>query len=137
MSENILAVCVCEGFGMVFNNRRVSRDRAVCQDMLDLCNGGCLHVSANTLLLFDGLDTGKVSVKNMDEDVNADGTHLYFVENPQKIPGIKWDKVVIYNWNRKYPFDKKLEINMDEFNLIDEVEFKGNSHEKITRQIFG
>jgi hypothetical protein len=47
-------------------------------------------------------------------------------------------EVVIYKWNRRYPFDVKMEKLPTElgFKLESVYEFKGNAHDKITREVY-
>ncbi len=48
------------------------------------------------------------------------------------------DLLIIYYWNRKYPsdFSFKIDMNKQEWKLISEKEFVGNSHDKITKRVF-
>ena len=62
-----------------------------------------------------------------------------FVEVPPIMPYIKdISRLIIYNWNRRYPFDKRLDISPAEmgFKLVEVTEFEGSSHEKITKEIY-
>ena len=73
-----------------------------------------------------------------DEFVNKMGKYDYcFIENisPDKIEN-KADKIIIYNWNRKYPADLYFNINLDNWILEKETDFIGNSHDKITQKIY-
>ena len=45
----------------------------------------------------------------------------------------KIDQVIVYQWNRSYPSDTWLDISLDSFQLVEQVDFVGSSHERITR----
>ena len=47
-------------------------------------------------------------------------------------------RLIIYNWNRRYPFDRQLDISPAKmgFKLVSVTEFEGSSHEKITKEIY-
>ena len=48
------------------------------------------------------------------------------------------DTLVIYRWNRTYPFDTRMEFVPSEngFALEETLDFEGSSHPKITREIW-
>ena len=50
----------------------------------------------------------------------------------------KINTIVIYNWNRIYPTDLHFDIdlNNNSWELMNESEFEGSSHEKITKKIY-
>ena len=45
-------------------------------------------------------------------------------------------QLIVYKWNRKYPADFRLDLDLSQWNLKEQIEFVGNSHEKITREIY-
>lgn len=46
------------------------------------------------------------------------------------------NKIILFKWNRTYPADTYFDISLekDGWKLKSVLEFKGNSHEKITRE---
>jgi len=46
------------------------------------------------------------------------------------------EAVILYRWNRTYPADLRFDWTPSDFYLESAVEFPGNSHEKITREIY-
>ena len=48
------------------------------------------------------------------------------------------EALVIYRWNRIYPYDKTLDIDpqAEGFKLSEVKDFAGSSHEKITKEIY-
>jgi hypothetical protein len=132
LNGNVLVTCVDDNMGMVFNGRRVSRDVAVCRDVLSLCCDGCLHMDAGTLALFQGLDLEGVRTCGTEET----GVNMYFLEKPEQLGLFSWDCIVLYAWNRRYPSDGKFSVDLSSYGLAQETEFQGNSHEKITRRIY-
>ena len=60
-----------------------------------------------------------------------------FVENiPPNILIDKVEKIILYNWNREYPADRYLDIEIDKWIKETEVKIKGSSHEEIIEQIY-
>ena len=130
-------VCVSEGGGMTFAERRVSRDAAVVADIINLASGKKLLISEYSAKLFQENATEiKVVPKPLEY---AESTDFAFVENPPLSPHKrKISRLIIYHWNRRYPFDTRLDISPSELgmNLLESLDFQGKSHGKITREIW-
>lgn len=45
-------------------------------------------------------------------------------------------EVVVYRWNRSYPGDFHLDLDLNQWRLVQTTEFAGYSHEKITKEIY-
>ena len=120
-----LLVCLDDDNGMMFNNRRQSKDYIVRKRILELVGDDSIWMSEYSLEQFEE----KVSICQNKEEAD-----YIFVENPDDIIGLEFDKIIIYRWNRKYPGDKFLVIEDKE--LISSYEFPGNSHDKITEEIY-
>ena len=132
-----IAVCLCDRGGMLFNNRRQSRDRILIADLIELASGHKFFISNFSLKLFDNyLDRVTVSENPLSE---AEKSDFVFVENLALAPMFdKIDKMVIYRWNRAYPADFYLDMPPENngFELKSTVDFEGSSHEKITKEIW-
>ena len=129
--------CVSDGGGLLFAKRRVSRDEAVLTDIAALIDDEALFVSDYSAGLFDGSSVSTVCVSDPAESA-GEGDFLFF-----EAPGLaehkdKIESLILYRWNRKYPFDIKLDIDPEKegFALADSIDFSGKSHEKITREIW-
>lgn len=130
-------ICTDEVGGMLFNERRQSRDKRVIEDIIRVCADGVIYISDFSEVLFADSDASVISVPNPIEAASEDG--YAFVENISLSGYVeKIDRLIIYNWNERYPSDVGLDIEpRDEgFRLKSMREFKGKSHEKITRRDF-
>lgn len=128
-------VCVDDNCGTLFNNRRQSRDSAVVDDMLS-CDESPLYISEFSKALFAGKNR-VVTVKTVLEECPENGR--CFAENEDL--GVFLDKIselVIYRWNRNYPFDTVLSVSPknEGFTLCESKDFVGSSHEKITKEVW-
>lgn len=131
----IVILCLDDKNGMMFNNRRQSKDKVVIQDILKLVDGKKLFISSYSERLFQGLEFNLIIDDNFLN--NATKEDYCFVEdNNLKDFSEKIEKIIVYKWNRIYPSDLKLEIPIQDWNLIDSFEFAGNSHDKITREVY-
>ena len=157
----IVIVCIDDEFGMLFNKRRQSRDCVLTEDILKTVGDKRLLIDKFSKTLFlhdsahvdgtaqtdgsfsgDDMPFGESVYKNLvvSEDLlsDADDGDFCFVEDKEIKPYIqKIEQFIIYKWNRSYPSDFKLDVSLLEgFHLKSTTDFKGNSHEKITKEVY-
>lgn len=131
----IVILCLDDKNGMMFNNRRQGRDKSVIQDILKLINGKQLFVNSYSKNLFQDFDIDIISDNNFLNNVGK-GDYCFVEDNNLQEFSDKIEKIIVYRWNRVYPSDLKLEIPIQNWNLADSFEFSGNSHDKITREVY-
>lgn len=126
-------VCVDDNFGMTFNKRRQSRDSVVLEKIKEVSSDGQLYITPFSQKLFDG-DFVKICSAPFEEM----GAEDYCFVEDMDLSGLegKIDTLVLFKWNRKYPFDMKLEICLDSYKLKETYDFVGNSHDKITCEVW-
>ncbi len=134
--EMIVNICLDDYNGMMFHQRRQSRDRILIEDVIEAVSEK-LYIAPYSELLFK--DTGAAYYCGEDflDIVSEDGA--CFVENRDVTAYIdSITQINIYRWNRHYPSDFKFEIDLKEakFEKIDTYDFRGSSHEKITKEIW-
>ena len=120
---------------MLFNHRRLSRDRRVCEKILDYSNEKKLWMNAYSRKLFTNLtDINNIQV---DEEFLDKSQSICFVENQDITPYLpKIDTLVLFQWNRDYPADFFFTVDLSQWNLISTEDFEGTSHEKITMEVY-
>lgn len=131
----IAVVCLDDGNGMMFNGRRQSRDRVVTERIAALAAGKKLWMNKYTAGLFEGMDVPK----QVREDFlsAAKAGDLCVVENKGLTAVLdRLEKLIVFRWNRKYPADFWLDVNLGGWKLAEVQEFPGNSHEKISQEIY-
>lgn len=126
-----IIVCLDDGNGMLFNKRRQSKDKKVIEDIEAMTDILWVHSFSKTLFA-----ESKVSVKIDDHFLElAKEGEWCFVENQNVTPyESKIEQLFIYRWNRRYPSDFKLDIQLNRWTLAEQKEFVGFSHENITRE---
>lgn len=124
-------VCVDNNCGMLFNNRRQSRDRILVKDIAS--NYGNILVNNFSAQLFD-----ENSITVCDNPLDRAGDKdTCFVENLSLLPYLsKIKNLIVYSWNRDYPSDFKLDIDLSVLPVTSVEDFKGSSHEKITKTVY-
>lgn len=124
-------VCLDQNNGMYFNERRQSRDRYVIRDITDMTKDSVLYINSYSEELFENFKNQYI-VSN-DYFSNAKENDYCFVEN-QILDESRVNKMVVYRWDKVYPFDYKL--NLSRWKLISTVEFMGYSHDKIVKEVY-
>lgn len=126
-------VCLDDRQGMLFHKRRQSRDKNLINDVWELTKE--LWISPFSESLFSDA-SDKI---RSDEDYlkKAGKGEFCFVEADQVLPYIeKLEQIIVYKWNRHYPADFKFDVPLEQWKLVEQKEFVGTSHEKITREIY-
>lgn len=131
----IAAICVDDRGGLLFNGRRLSRDRAQREDLLALCGAGRLWMNGFSAPLFAGLED-RIAVDENFLTLAGPGEVCFVEDRPLGPVRDRLEAVVVYRWNRAYPADVHLDLDLAEagLSLAERREFPGTSHETITRE---
>ena len=123
-------VCLDDRDGMLFNNRRQSRDARVLEDIRN---------SADLLtidLFSEKLITEAEIPYVLAEETLAEDAHFFLENRPASLVLPTASRLVIYRWNRHYPADVRFDGDLSEFTLQSTEEFPGKSHETITKEVY-
>jgi hypothetical protein len=129
-----IAVCIEKSGGMLFNDRRVSRDSMVQQKLLELVGEASICINEYSAKLFE--DSSKLKISNDFLSVATD-EDICFIENVD-VPIDEASEVYLFQWNRDYPADVYFDYNLKEcgFKKVSSEKFEGSSHKKITLEIY-
>ena len=132
--EMTVLVCVEDRMGQSFHGKRLSRDRALYVRIAAAAAGtALLRMSPYSQPLFENTPL-LASEDYLDQAAEEDWC---FVEREDLAPyAEKIDRLVLYRWNRTYPFDQALAFPLEGWRLASSQEFPGFSHEKITEEIY-
>lgn len=125
---NVIA-CIDDHKGMLFNNRRQSRDRVIVEKIKEIVGEHLLWIHPFSKILFP---EAQITEEFLEQAKKGD---FCFVENVP-VPVSKVEKVYLFRWNRIYPHDFTLNLPLDTYRLIHTEEFPGSSHDKITLEVF-
>ena len=130
-------ICIDDNGGMMFNNRRQSRDKILINDLIEQIGSQLIRIDPYSQELFNSyMDKVHISDSFLDE---AGENDYCFVENKHLMPYLdKINSIIVYKWNRTYPHDFDLDINLEKENFILSFtsNFVGNSHDEITKLIY-
>lgn len=125
-------VCVDDRNGMLFNHRRQSRDQAVTEKIREICQGKILWMNEYSFSLYGILQGVTVRCDN-DFPVRADTGEFALIETED--PGKYSDQIeelILFCWNRTYPAQLFMTLDLSEWEQTEEMDFEGNSHKNIT-----
>ena len=132
-----IIACLCNKGGLLFNHRRQSRDRVLIQNLSEYIGDGAVFINDFSSSLFLNTEMSAIEVSSPLEAAGEDD--FVFVEN-LSLSGheSKINEMVIYKWNRDYPADFRLDVSPHDLglSLVETSEFKGSSHDRITREIY-
>lgn len=128
-------VCVEDRGGMMFNGRRQSRDRLVTLDMLVEAGKDKLYITPFSEKLFRG---NMESIRMTGDLFELAGKNATILVEDHDLYGTEElvDTLVIYRWNRVYPYDMTLAIDLEQYEKVTVTEFAGYSHDLITKETY-
>lgn len=133
----VVIVCLDEQNGMLFNDRRLSRDSVLIEDAIRYAAGSVIWVDSYSAELFSAVPDAVNVCDTPLRMVPDDG--ICFVEKGNlTAEKDRIHSVVIYRWNRRYPSDVKFPIEFFEHRwmLQSSFDFSGTSHDRLTREIY-
>ncbi len=127
-----LIFCVEKGKGTMFFGKRLSKDSALIQKLLEIVNGAPLWVSSYSASLFEGAEN---IIIDDDYNTKAENADFCFVEDKGYDKNFA-DEIILCHWNRKYPADKFFDIDLKKYQKFSSEDIAGSSHDKITIEIY-
>lgn len=124
-------VVVDDKNGMLFNHRRQSQDRKLREYILEMCGDEKIRMNQYSAKQFQEQDRSRITIEEDFLEHAEDG--YCFVEDNAFAPyADKIHTLIICKWNRIYPSDFKLDIDISKgWIWKDTTEIVGNSHDKI------
>ncbi len=128
-------VCIDDSGGMLFNHRRQSQDRLLRARVLEQTADGVLWMNAFSKKQF----TEAAPQIRVDENFLqlAQPEDFCFVEDrplAEHLPRIR--RLILYRWNRAYPGDQFLDLDLTSWTQLSCTEFPGSSHDCITEEVY-
>lgn len=131
-----IIVCVDNENGLSFNGRRQSRDPEVYARIGSHVGTNKLWVSPSAAGLFSGIHD---TIVDADYLTKAGDNDYCFVEFDSLLDiEDQISEVVVFHWNRHYPADRFLDIEVDCLpwtNAMTET-FQGQAHDELTMEVF-
>lgn len=133
-----IIVCVDDNNGMLFHNRRQSRDSVLYKHIIEMIKGKKLFMNDYSAKLFSDEQKEHIVVQNNFLEIASENDYC-FVENTELSSyQNNIQKIVLYRWNRVYPADTYFQFPLDKnkWKLQKTTDIKGNSHDVITEEVY-
>lgn len=129
-------LCTDNNGGRMFHGRRQSRDSAVTEKIREICKGKKLWMNAYSWKLYGNLD-GVETVSDEEFLIKARREDYCLSESDRlSLVSDKIHAVILFCWNRSYPSDVSLDLDLEQWDKTMALEFPGTSHEKITMEYY-
>lgn len=129
----IIITCLDDKNGMMFNHRRQSQDRGLRQYIADMTKDDKVYMNAYSAKLYEEI---KDPIICEDFLRKAGKGESCIVENlPLEEFLHEIEEIVVFRWNKIYPSDQVLDLDLDDWRLVEEEEMEGSTHQ-ITKQIY-
>ena len=127
-----LVVCLDKNNGISFFGKRQSQDELQRKNLFELIEDKKLYVAKNSYDLYKDY-AFNFEIINENTEIDNDAVFLYEGDYLDKFLSYV-DEIICYFWNRDYPFDETFEEHLKNiWKEKEKVEFKGKSHDEITR----
>ena len=133
----IIAVCIDDKGGMLFNRRRQSQDRLLREDLLREAGGRTIWMNAYSAKQFAPVPE---NIRIAEDFASLAGRGEFcFFEDADPVPWLdKAEMVIVYHWNRRYPTGQPFPPfpqPLAGWTVKAREDFAGASHECITKEI--
>ena len=129
-------ICLDKKQGMMFGGRRQSKDKKVRECILKISEGKTLWMNNNSNRQFEEFSDNICVAEDFME--RAKEGDYCFVEDCELAPYLeKIEQIIVYRWNREYPSDRKIDIDLKKWKRNSKRDFEGSSHKKITEEVLG
>ena len=126
----IVILTLDDNNGMLFNHRRQSRDAIVNEKIFEIIGDKKLFVNNFTWKMLKYKEDN-LNVTEHFLDVAGNGDFCFVEDKPLSDYLDKIEAIYVFKWNRVYPCDFALDINLEEWNCTSFEEFAGFSHDSI------
>lgn len=126
-----IIACVDNKFGLMFNKRRQSQDRVVREKIKGL--NETIYMNNYSYKLYQDILEDVVVDENF---LDKADDHYCLIENVSLESYLDHiHEIILFKWNRDYPRDFCLDIDLSLFQLVNQVEIQGSSHE-MTMEVY-
>ncbi len=132
----ILIVCIDDNGGMLFNKRRQSSDIKLIQRIMENVGKSKIWLNEYSAKLFAD-NGGNIGVASSFLEKAREKEYCFAENTDVSAAAKKAERIIVYRWNRRYPADLYFPLEcLNMRTLVKSTDFIGNSHEKITEEIY-
>lgn len=132
----IVIACLDKDNGMLFHNRRQSRDREMEEKIRQICKGKKLWMNQYSSRLYGNIESVETAVSDCFMLEAGSGEFCLVESDTLKPFEGRIEAVIVFRWNRKYPADFHMDLELHDWKKIRTQKFSGYSHETVTEEIY-
>lgn len=134
----IILCAIDDHGGMLFNHRRQSQDCVLRNRILQRTHNKKLWMNAYSYGQFAAEQAPQIVVSEQFLHEAAAGDFCFVETDSLTEVASRIEAVILYRWNRSYPTDFCLDLTLTQpyWTQTETSEFAGNSHERITEEIY-
>ncbi len=143
-------VIIDENNGISFNKRRQSKDIRLREKILNYIKEKNSKLIMNSYsfkqfsenqiihnnMFLDSLLKINDDISNLPENAIEKDAYYFFEDSYVLLYKNIIDEIVIFNWKKRYPADEYFDMSLEDYFLSESAEFEGNSHKKITMEVY-
>lgn len=131
-----IIVCLEDNFGISFNKRRLSSDSILSRKIQSITAVSKLWIHPYSAPLFD-LTCEHVFADQEFARKAAPSEYVFFENGEANDFALSAEEIILFRWNRRYPSDTYfLQTHLQNRELVLSEDFSGNSHERITMEVY-
>ena len=133
----ILITCVDQKNGVAFHGRRQTSDAAVFRDIFKAADNDMygVEVLEYTQPLWDAFVRAE-ALPSWHPAFEAESGAIFTELNDCEGYELYYPTVILYRWDKVYPADVILKLDLTKYHLVEIYEFQGTSHEKVRRETY-
>ena len=122
----IIIVCLDDCNGMMFHQRRQSQDRVLREYIKKMTGTSKVYMNTYSAKLYQEFPDAVIC----DDFLTRAQSGEYCLVEDQKIAGVEKciEKIIVFRWNKIYPSDMKLDVDLKKWLLLEQKELEGSSH---------
>ncbi len=129
-------VCVDDRMGMLFNNRRQSRDSILNEYLLNKTNGNTLYMNSYSYKLFKDFNASNIEVSEDFLNQANIGDYCFVEDKELSFYNDQIETLILCKWNRAYPGDFYLDLDLNDWFKVQTTFINGSSHDNIEIEVY-
>jgi len=132
----ILISCVDDRMGMLFGGRRQSQDRVLRERIVQLSSKSKLWMNHYSAKQFAENEAPHINFSDNFVSEALQGEFCFVEDFSVAEIEDSVEMIILYKWNRTYPFDLSFDIDLSGWTLVETKDFEGSSHDNITEEVY-
>lgn len=131
-----IIIAVSNNNGLMFNNRRLSKDKVVREYINELADEYTVYMDKYSSKQFKEYINPHIIIDDNFLEHMQDNEFCFIEDKDIQPYTDKIKSITLIHWNRDYPADKFFNISLKNFNKVFSIDVQGDSHDDITMEVY-